>query len=77
MLNSVRIRIAIMGTYGFSAKCIVENVMHYDGVRLSTSTIYKVLREEGLKLWDFRNGNTTEAKRQMAVIGVRRKKMSA
>ena len=77
MLESARIRIVILGTYGFSAKCIRKNVKDYDGEEFSASSIYRVLKEEGIKLWDYRNGKTTESKKQMASLGVKRKKLLA
>jgi|TARA_R100001086_G_scaffold204821_1_gene120700 hypothetical protein len=67
----MEMRIEIMGSNGFSAKCIQAAVKRYDGEIISTSTIYKALKDLGIKLWDYRNGKSKTSKQRLAILGVR------
>lgn len=62
MLDSTRMVIKLYGMYGFSAKYIQKKVPTYEGDSYSTSTIYKALREEGVSLREYRNGESSTAK---------------
>lgn len=73
MLDSARWRIAILGSNGFYAKTIQRNVRRYTGEKYSLSTIYKTLKEEGVKIRAYRDGTSPEAKSRMAALGVTKK----
>lgn len=63
MLDSTRMRIVLLGSYGFSGRFIQEQVRRYDGESFSRSTIYKVVRDAGFRLKDYRDGENTVAQR--------------
>ena len=74
MLESARIRIVILGLHaGYHAKYIQKVVRKYDGQQYSPSTIYKVLRNAGVSLRDYRNGKTRESKQRVIELGCGRK----
>lgn len=66
MLDSARMRILLLADYGFSGKFIRDQVRKYDGQTYSLSTIYKVVRDSGRSLWDYRNG-LTDIAAEMAI----------
>lgn len=69
MLSSTQWRICIMGAQGFSARCIARFIKKYDGEEYSLSTIYKTLKQEGISIRDYRNGETVEAETTLNKIG--------
>lgn len=77
MLDSARWRIVILGEHcGFHAKYIQKVVRKYDGQQYSTSTIYKVLKDAGVSLRDYRNGKTRIAKKRVIDVGASAKAVS-
>lgn len=70
MLESARWRIIILGEHcGFHAKTILKIVRKYDGQQYSTSTVYKVLKDAGVSLRDYRNGKTKIAQKRIGEVG--------
>jgi hypothetical protein len=62
MLDSTTVRIVLLGSWGYSAKCIIQQCRKYDGTRFSREQIYRVLRENGIKLREYRDGENDVAK---------------
>jgi len=74
MLDSARWRIIILAEHaGYHAKYIQYIVRKYDGERYSTSTIYKVLKDAGVSLRDYRNGKTKASQKRVIELGCGKK----
>ncbi len=56
MLDSTRHCIELLGMCGYHAKYIQKTVRGYEGDEFSVGTIYKVLKEAGIKIRDYRDG---------------------
>ena len=62
---SQEMRICLLGSNGFYASTIQREVLNYSGEELSTSTIYRVLRSNGIRIRDYRQGIGVEAQSAM------------
>jgi len=54
-------KICLLGVWGFSARCIQQEVQNYNGEEYSTSTIYRVLHDNSIRLREYRDGSSDEA----------------
>jgi hypothetical protein len=61
MLDSTEWAISLLGRWGFSAKAIVKRVKKYTGEEFSTSTIYKTLKSNEVRIKDYRDLKTRES----------------
>ena len=62
MAMTVETYVGLLGRWGFSAKCIVTQVRKNMGRRLERWKVYRVLRLDGIRLRDYRDGKNTQAK---------------
>ena len=62
MLDSVEMRIVLLGEFGFSGKFIQEQVRKEDSESFSLGTIYKTVRKHGFRLKDYRDGLNENAR---------------
>lgn len=62
MTDSMELLIVLLGQYGFSAECISNEVYHKTGQSFSHTRIYQVLREHGVSIRAYRNGQTKESR---------------
>ena len=58
MLASEIWRIVLLGSWGFSGKCIARNVKRYDGTNYDVSSVYRTLKKAGIRLRDYRDGES-------------------
>ena len=56
MLDSTRWRVVALAERGFSARLITQQILKYDGAEYSTGALYKVIRDAGVRIKDYRNG---------------------
>lgn len=68
MLDSTEYRIILLAYNGFSAKLIQRECRKYDGDEFSLSTIYATLRRVGVRIRDYRNGDSDVAKHVLAKV---------
>jgi hypothetical protein len=54
--DSAAMRIGLLAEYGFHGKTIQEMVRKYDGEEYHLSTIYKAIKDQGIRLRDYRDG---------------------
>ena len=59
---SQELRIILLGSYGFYGRVIADRVRATTGEKFSVGTIYRVLRQNGVKLSDYRKGLGMEAR---------------
>ena len=64
---SQELRMILLGSYGFYAKTIQKRVRTTTGETFSLGTIYKTLRNNGIRLRDYRNGVGMEAREMMTM----------
>ena len=57
MLPGIEWRIALLGQWGFSARCIQDRV-----IKVSLSTIYSKLKKHKVRIKDYRDGLSIEAR---------------
>lgn len=62
MLASTEWFVCLMATWGFYAKTIARTVRKYDGSSFEVGSIYRVLKKNGIKLREYRDGTSQEAK---------------
>lgn len=55
------LRIAILGAHGLYARTIARLVTRWDGTQFSVSTVYAVLKRQGIRLRDYREGLNDES----------------
>lgn len=58
-----------MGSWGFAAKTIQRLVRTYEGEEYSLSSIYKTLKDAGIRIRDYRDGISAEAKTVIRRVG--------
>jgi hypothetical protein len=57
----MEMRMILLASYGFYAKTIIARIKKSDGVEFSPSTVYRVLKQAGVRLRDYRRGIGDEA----------------
>ena len=62
---------------GFSARCIAYEIWQQFGQRWALSDIYNSLREAGIRLRDFRDGETKQARKALRQLISRKRKIIA
>lgn len=62
MLDSEYMVAKMLGMNGFSAQCVVDQLAQRGRI-ISRSTVYSIWSKEGVKVREYRNGKTQEAKR--------------
>lgn len=70
MLPSTEWKICILGRWGYYAKTIRKVVRTYTGEQFSTGTIYKCLRDNGIKIRAYREGTSPEAQHKIKTLGM-------
>lgn len=58
----------MMAGWGFSGQAIQTHCLRYDGEYYSTGHIYSTVRKLGLRIKDYRDGESPEAKRNLKKI---------
>jgi hypothetical protein len=67
LLDSQEWRISILGQYGFHGKTIAK-IVSQPGHSVSVSTVYRVCKQSGFRLRDYRDGLGEPAERVLVQI---------
>lgn len=71
--TNIEFKIALLGKWGFSRKCIIRSLIRHQDLSLCGGTIGKYLKQNGIFLKDYRNGNTGESEQLISSLMRKRK----